>query len=283
MSSAPPSPDPEPQPGGASTPADERSWPPWFAPAAFFSGLAVATLPAAVLGGVARAAGADPKHPPPAVGILTTLILQSSLVGAALLFARTRAPLAPRLFGLRRARLASALGWVVLAAVLYVVFSTIWQQALQLHEKDNLPSQLGADRSTLAFVLVALLVLVSAPIAEELFFRGFFFTALRNWHGPWLATVLTGLAFGAVHVFGTPIGFLAPLAFFGAALCVVRWFTGSLYPCFALHAINNSIALGALRHWSWQIPLVALGALAIIAALTIPLARLRSAPVAVAA
>ena len=243
----------------------------------------MAILGAGLLGGVARAAGASAKHPPPAVGILTTLVLEYSLVGAALVFARMRGPLAPRLFGLRRTRFVSALGWVVLAALLYVTFSAVWQQALHLHEKDNLPSELGADRGTLAFVLVALLVCVSAPIAEELFFRGFFFTALRNWRGPWLATVLTGLTFGALHVGGTPIGFLAPLAFFGAALCVVRWFTGSLYPCFALHAINNCIALGALRHWSWQIPLVALGALALIAALTVPLARLRPGALALPA
>jgi len=283
MPTPPPSSVSELHPEQAPTPTDERNWLPWLAPAAFFTGLAVAILAGGLLGGVAGAAGADPKHPPPAVGILTTLILEYSLVGAALIFARMRGPLAPRLFGLRRTRLASALGWVVLAAVLYVTFTAVWTQALHLHEKDDLPSQLGADRSTLALVLVALLVCVSAPIAEELFFRGFFFTALRNWRGPWLATLLTGLTFGALHAGGgTPIGFLAPLAFFGAALCVVRWFTGSLYPCFALHAINNSIALGALRHWSWQIPLLTLGALALIAALTVPLARLRPGAVALA-
>lgn len=260
-------------------------WQPWLAPAAFLSGLAVAVIVGGVLGGVAAASGADPKHPPPIVGILTALILELSFVGSALLFARSRGPLAPHLFGLRRTRLTSALGWLVLAAVLYVLFSATWAAALHLHERDTLPTQLGVDRSTLALVAVSLLLCVSAPIAEELFFRGFFFSALRNWHGPWLATILTGLTFGAVHAGGdTPVGFLVPLAFFGMALCVLRWVTGSLYPCFALHAINNSIALGALRHWHvGQVALVALGALTVIAVITGPFARRVPAPLAVPA
>lgn len=264
--------------------ADSSDWEPWLAPAAFLSGLAAAVIGGGILGGVAAASGADPKHPPPVVGILTALILELSFVGAALLFARSRGRLAPHLFGFSRTRVASALGWLVLAAVLYFAFSQAWALKLHLHEPDKLPTQLGVDRSTLALVIAAFVLCVTAPIAEELFFRGFFFAALRNWRGPWLATVLTGLAFGAVHLGGTPVGFLVPLAFFGMALCVLRWVTGSLYPCFALHAINNSIALGLLRHWSpAQIALLALGALTLIAVITGPFARRAPAPLAVPA
>jgi hypothetical protein len=29
-----------------------------------------------------------------------------------------------------------------------------------------------------------------------------------------------------------------------------------LYPCVALHAVNNAIAFGVTQDWTWQIPLL---------------------------
>ena len=57
--------------------------------------------------------------------------------------------------------------------------------------------------------------------------------------------MLTGLVFGGIHVGSSPVGYLVPLAFFGIGLCLLYEWTGSLYPSIALHALNNSIALGA--------------------------------------
>ena len=37
-----------------------------------------------------------------------------------------------------------------------------------------------------------------------------------------------------------------PLIVLGVVLCVVRERTGSLYPCIAIHAINNTIAYAAI-------------------------------------
>ena len=59
---------------------------------------------------------------------------------------------------------------------------------------------------------MAFLVAVVAPIAEEFFFRGFFFGALRNWRGLWPAAIITGLVFGAIHVGSAEAAFLLPLA-----------------------------------------------------------------------
>jgi len=42
---------------------------------------------------------------------------------------------------------------------------------------------------------------------------------------------------------------------------------GSLYPCIAGHAINNSIPLGAALDWTWQTPALIVGST--LAALTI--------------
>jgi membrane protease YdiL (CAAX protease family) len=111
---------------------------------------------------------------------------------------------------------------------------------------------------------------VLAPVAEELFFRGYFFTALRNWKGVWPAAILTGVVFGAIHAGSAPVGYLVPLAVFGFALCLLYWRTGSLYPCIVLHALNNSLAFGVSQGWGWEIPLVMLGANAVILAALLP-------------
>jgi hypothetical protein len=96
------------------------------------------------------------------------------------------------------------------------------------------------------------------------FFRGYFFTALRNWHGVWPAAIITGLTFGGIHAGSAPVGYLVPLAVFGFGLCLLYWRTGSLYPCIALHCLNNSIAFGVTQSWNWQIPLVMAGSLTVI-------------------
>ena len=164
-------------------------------------------------------------------------------------------PTAAPSFGLRPARLWSSAGWLALTWFGFFLFSVIWVAAPGITEKDDLPEQLGADKSTAALVAVALLVCVVAPVAEEVFFRGYFFTALRNWRGVWPAAIITGLVFGAIHAGSAPVWYLVPLAVFGFGLCLLYWKTGSLYPCIALHTINNSIAFGVTQSWDWQIPL----------------------------
>jgi membrane protease YdiL (CAAX protease family) len=77
-----------------------------------------------------------------------------------------------------------------------------------------------------------------------------------------------------VHTGSASPQYLVPLGFFGFVLCLVRWRTGSLYPCMALHSVNNSLALGITQlHWSaGEVLGLAAGAVAVIGALTLPLA-----------
>jgi membrane protease YdiL (CAAX protease family) len=86
-------------------------------------------------------------------------------------------------------------------------------------------------------------VIVVAPISEEVFFRGFFYGALRNRLGVVWATVISAALFGAIHITSSDTLPLIPvLALLGAILCLLYEKTGSLYPCIALHAVNNAIA-----------------------------------------
>ena len=70
---------------------------------------------------------------------------------------------------------------MVLAALAYYGVTTIYASLFNLHGSDKLPSELGVTHSTVALVAAAVFVCAIAPIAEEFFFRGFFFGALRQW------------------------------------------------------------------------------------------------------
>jgi uncharacterized protein len=235
-------------------PPKDPSWKPWMAWAALVAAFGGALFAALIIGVIGSAAGSSFADPSPAVSISATIAQDLSFVGAALLFASISARPRPEQFGLRPTRFWPAVGWIAAAFAAFYVFTLVWVAILGVSPDDTkLPDELGVKDSTYALLAVAFLVAVVAPMAEEFFFRGFFFGALRNWKGPWPAAVITGLVFGAIHVGSAEAAFLLPLAFFGFCLCLLRERTGSLYPGIALHCMNNSLAFGVSQHWGWEI------------------------------
>ena len=241
------------------------------------AGFGVAISGGAILLGIWIAvAGGDLNDPPPDAVIAATVFQDLVLVAAAILLPRVTQARGAWHYGFRSTRVGPAIGWMALTYVTFLGLTAAWLAFLDalgahVNQSDELPSELGAGRSSLALAVVGVLVTVFAPIAEETFFRGFFFTALRNWKGVALAAIATGIVFGAIHFGGSPAAYLVPLGLFGSLLCLLYWRTGSLLPCIALHAINNSVAYGASQDWSWQIPLVALGALCLCGLVVAPI------------
>ena len=241
-------------------------WKPWMAWAALVAAFGGALMGALIIGVIGSAAGSSFADPSPAVSISATIVQDLSFIGAALLFANISARPRPEQFGLRPTRFWPAVGWMAVAFAAFYVFTLIWVAILGVSPDDTkLPDELGVKDSTYALLAVAFLVAVVAPMAEEFFFRGFFYGALRNWKGPWPAALLTGLVFGAIHIGSAEAAFLLPLGFFGFSLCLLRERTGSLYPGIALHCMNNSLAFGVSQHWGWEIPVLCLCALGLIA------------------
>jgi uncharacterized protein len=247
-------------------PRSERPrWKPWMAWAALVAAFGGALAGALVIGAIGAAAGSSFADPSPAVSISATIVQDLSFIAAALLFAGIAGRPLPEQFGLRPTRFWPAVGWIATAFAAFYAFTLVWVSILGVSPDDTkLPDELGVKDSTFALLAVAFLVAVVAPIAEEFFFRGFFFGALRNWKGPWPAAIITGVVFGAIHLGSAEAAFLLPLAFFGFALCLLRERTGSLYPGIALHCMNNSLAFGVSQHWGWEIAALFLCALTII-------------------
>jgi hypothetical protein len=230
----------------------------------------------------AHAGGRSASNPTAAEALIGDILFDLAFVAAAVYFAFLRGRPRPEDFGFRRIAIFDGVAAVVAAGVAYYVVTALYASLLSLHGKDKLPSPLGTTTSTVALAGVAVFVCVIAPIAEEFFFRGFIFGVLRRMRivvagrnvGIWVAAVITGILFGLAHTGSALSQDLIPLGFLGFVLCLVRWRTGSLYPCIALHSINNALALGITQfHWNGlEILGLIVGSLAVVGAATLPLA-----------
>jgi len=267
---------PEPPPQGRDA---LPRWPLWAPFAGMLATLIVAVVGVGAIALIVELAGIDTvDDTPPGVTIGGTYVQDLALIGSALVLARLLDPPAtPGKFGLRLTALRPAVGWTLLSWFAFFAFATAWGLALGIDEQDDLPDELGVDDSTAALIAVSVLVCVVAPIAEELFFRGFCFTALRRGLGMLPAAALTGIIFGAIHLGGTDIEFIVPLMVFGFFLCLLYVWTDSLLPCIVLHALNNALALGVSQDWGAATLLAMAAAGALSAAIVLPFARRASA------
>jgi membrane protease YdiL (CAAX protease family) len=261
--------------------ADVPPWPAWTAPAGLALGFAIGGLATLFVEIIAQAGGASVKHPPPAVSIVGDVVFDLGFVAAALYLASLRGFPGTAAFGFRRVGVWLGVRTVVIAAVSYYILTAVYSTVFALHGSDKLPSELGAEHSTAALVAASIFVCVIAPIAEEFFFRGFLFGALRQMRipiagrdiGTWVAAIITGILFGLAHLGSASLQYLIPLGFLGFVLCLIRWRTGSLYPCMALHGANNALALG-VNQLNWnaiEIVGLVLASWALIAAIAGPI------------
>ncbi len=97
----------------------------------------------------------------------------------------------------------------------------------------------GDAGAALIFLLVVTLV-VLAPICEEIFFRGYFYPALRNRMDKWPAMLLNGFLFSLVHL--EILGFIARWVL-GSGLCYLYESKRNLSAPIAGHALYNGFVL----------------------------------------
>jgi uncharacterized protein len=143
-----------------------------------------------------------------------------------------------RLFGLTIAGVLMSVGTFSLLAYLWYSVSPDSVRYL-LDRMTRLKSAMRPTDSVLpnlSRVMMFILVVVAAPLCEELVFRGIL---LQRWATKWnppIALILTSLLFGALHLNIVGIGLL------GLVAGVLYYQTKSLWAPIALHAMNNTIA-----------------------------------------
>jgi membrane protease YdiL (CAAX protease family) len=98
-------------------------------------------------------------------------------------------------------------------------------------------------RSSGTLVLLAVALIVAAPLMEELLFRGFFFPGYaRSRLGPWGAILLTSAGWAVMHVQYETF-YVVQIFVLGCAFGWLRWSSGSTLLTMILHAIVNAAAL----------------------------------------
>jgi membrane protease YdiL (CAAX protease family) len=148
--------------------------------------------------------------------------------------------LAPAELGLRRpASWPRALGFTLVVLVALLIAEALLEQLLHGAREQGLEPAHWNSAKAAQFALNAVVVVLAAPVVEELTFRGLGFRLLLPF-GSVLAVLGTATAFAADH--GLVEGFPA-LFLFGVAVALVRLRTGSLYPGMLLHASFNAFAL----------------------------------------
>jgi membrane protease YdiL (CAAX protease family) len=174
-------------------------------------------------------------------------------------------------FGLRRAPFWPTLGWAALGVFSFFVISAIYAGIVQPDAKQDVVESLGGDQGTFGLIIAGLMVIAVAPVVEEIFFRGFFYRALRSRFSIVVAALMDGLLFGVIHYNGGADGLLIlpPLALLGFIFCLVYERTGSLYPVIGMHAFNNSLAFAVQADDGWRVSVVA-GPLVLAACALVP-------------
>jgi membrane protease YdiL (CAAX protease family) len=233
-----------------------------FALAGFLVGQIVALIFGSVAGSLAGKSAGQMKiieaaNVPPEWYVVSTLLgLWVGFIGAPWLASRAQgtrhffADLGVRFRLVDLLGIAIGVGGQLLVIVLYAPFQH------DIHN-FNAPSQklTGASHGS-GFLITALCLVIFAPMAEEIFFRGLLFKALVRLFTPLsttangprvagvvVAVVVDGLLFGLAH--GEWVQ-LAGLAIFGAILATTSYRTGRLGMNMVAHSSFNLVAVLAI-------------------------------------
>ena len=149
--------------------------------------------------------GADTSETPDGLLIALTVVQDALLVGAAV-FAVTAimGRATPRMFGLRPVGLWRALGWIAVAYGGYWLVSAVLLAIFGEPPEQDLVSDLKATEDLAVLIGFGVLTCLVAPLAEEIFFRGFLFSVLAARIG-----VLLGVARHGRHLRPDPPARLA--------------------------------------------------------------------------
>lgn len=92
------------------------------------------------------------------------------------------------------------------------------------------------EKQTMILWISALFAAIFGPVAEEIFFRGFMYPAVRKTLGVFWGMIITSAVFSLLHAH--LVGFL-PIFALGMLLVYLFEKTGSLVPSMAVHMIHN--------------------------------------------
>lgn len=216
------------------------------------------------------------------VGVGVGVLLVDATLLAGLVPLARRRGLAPRDLGLRPTLGVRSLWLVFLALVAYFGLTALWALVFISTSTRHAASALSQTTrpSTIGLVLAVIAMSLSAPVVEEIFFRGLLYRSLRNRLPVAPAALIAGLLFGLVHITGYPLITLPVKAIFGVIACLLYERTGSLLPGIALHSFVDASVIDIALTGNDRVVLIVAGAMIVMillsAALKVPRVRFES-------
>lgn len=131
-----------------------------------------------------------------------------------------------------------AIGMSVLIAVAQLLVTV---SVLSLFDVDFFyqGEEMERRQQLISGIAGALLVVASGPIIEEICFRGLLLDGLLKTRcHPWVAILISAVAFGLVHGLWAPF---VTATLFGLLAGWLYWRTGSIIPGLIIHIANNSL------------------------------------------
>lgn len=124
---------------------------------------------------------------------------------------------------------------LLVAALLYI--ATTYFPAFPATQAQEVGFQSLSGRVEMLLAFATLVII--APIAEEVLFRGYLYGKLRKYSSILLSILITSVLFGAVHMqWNVGIDTFA----LSVVMCCLREITGSIWAGVLLHMIKNGIA-----------------------------------------
>lgn len=136
------------------------------------------------------------------------------------------------------------LAWLAGGALTYMILTTIITSlSMHLFPSADYSQAQNTGFSTIAskpeMVLAFFSLIIVAPVAEEIMFRGYLLGKLRKYAPVWVAILLTAGLFAVAHgQFNVGLDTFA----LGVVLCLLRIYSGSLWASILLHMLKNGIA-----------------------------------------
>ena len=138
--------------------------------------------------------------------------------------------------------------WIVFSACLLIGLQLIAPVLSRfLPEADSPFAQLLRSSKQMR-IAVAVVAIVSAPLVEEVVYRGVLFSSLRKRMGLIATVLVVTVTFAGVHVFqnrGAWVS-IAGLTLLSLVLTLVRARTRSILPCVLIHTLNNAAAAASI-------------------------------------
>jgi membrane protease YdiL (CAAX protease family) len=128
---------------------------------------------------------------------------------------------------------------VVLAILLFMVaMFVIFRFGGQETDLERL-----LQSSRVAALAIAVIAATTAPLVEEIVYRGILYSALQRATGALAAIIVVTLMFAGLHVlqYWPDMGAISAITLLSLAITIVRARTGRLLPCVVIHLVFNGI------------------------------------------